>query len=181
MEDIPLRIFALTAEAPPLRILRDALVEAGYPIQLTLDIVGEASDEDLSLTDWEAAFVRWTDPELHEICLIERSAISEEDEAAEAIAAGLRMIANTTDAAGGLIVGDHIRRSEAIYDLELLPALLADDDHPGWNALDVLLRALATEANGIIYVPSEGFCDADGEILLSVEDTPNSLMEPDNE
>jgi hypothetical protein len=179
VDDIPLRIFALTAEAPPLRILRDALIAAGYPIQLTLNIVGEASEEDLSLTDWEAAFVRWTQPELHEICLIERSLTGEEDEAVEAIATSLRIIVNTTDIAGGLIVGDHVRRSEAIYDLEILPALLADEDHPGFAALDVLMRTLATHTNGIIYVPFEGFCDADGEILLSVEDTPNSLMEPD--
>lgn len=179
MEDIPLRIYALTAEAPPLRVLRDSLIAAGYPIQLTLDIVGEASEEDLSLTDWEAAFVRWTQPELHEICLIERSLTGEEDEAVEAIATGLRKIVNTTDLAGGLIVGDHIRRSEAIYDLEILPALLADDDHPAWAALDVLLRTLAAHTNGIIYVPFEGFCDADGEILLAEEDTLNPLMEPD--
>jgi hypothetical protein len=179
MDDIPLRVFALTAEAPPLRILRDALTRAGYPIQLTLDIVGEASEEDLTLTDWEAAFVRWTQPELHEICLVERSATADEDEAVEAIATGLEKIVNTTDPAGGLIVGDHIRRSEAIYDLEILPALLADDDHPGWSALDVLLRTLAAHTNGIIYVPTEGFCDADGEILLAEEDTPNPLMEPE--
>jgi hypothetical protein len=179
MEDIPLRIYALTAEAPPLRVLRDALTEVGYPVQLTLDIVGEASDEDLSLTDWGAAFVRWTQPALHEICLIERSTVSEEDEAVEAVAAGLRKIVNTTDLTGALIVGDHVRRTEAVYDLEILPALLADDDHSGWAALDVLLRTLATETNGIIYVPSEGFCDADGEILLAEEDTLNPQMEPE--
>lgn len=179
MDEIPLRIFALRADPPPLRILRDALIDAGYPAQLTLNIVGEASEEDLTLTDWDGAFVRWTEPELHEICLIERSVVADEDEAAEAIAIGLQMVANTTDPAGGLIVGDHIRRSEAVYDLEILPALLADEDHPGWAALDVLMRALATDANGIIYVPYEGFCDADGEILLSMEDTPNPEMEPD--
>ena len=179
MDDIPLRIFALTAEAPPLRVLRDALIAAGHPIQLTLNIVGEASEEDLTLTDWEAAFVRWTEPELHEICLIERSLTGEEDEAVEAIASGLRKIVNTVDLAGGLIVGDHVRRSESIYDLEILPALIADEDHPGWSALDVLMRALATYTNGIIYVPFEGFCDADGEILLAEEDTLNPNMEPE--
>ena len=179
MEDIPLRIFALTAEAPPLRVLREALLAAGHPIQLTLDIVGEASDEDLTITDWEAAFVRWTQPELHEICLIERSVTGEEDEAVEAIESGLRKILDTVDLAGGLIVGDHIRRSEAIYDLEILPALIADEDHPGFAALDILLQTLATHTNGIIYVPFEGFCDANGEILLAEEDTPNPLMEPD--
>ena len=179
MNDIPLRVFALTAEAPPLRILRDALTGAGYPVQLTLDIVGEASEEDLTLTDWEAAFVRWTQPELHEICLIERSATGEEDEAVEAIATGLHKITDTTDLAGGLIVGDHLRRSEAIYDIVILPALLADEDHRGWAALDVLLRTLAAHTNGIIYVPTEGFCDADGEILLAEEDTNNPFMEPD--
>lgn len=179
MEDTPLRIFALTEEAPPLRVLRDALTAAGYPIQLTLNIVGEASDEDLSLTDWEAAFLRWTQPELHEICLIERSLVGEEDEAVEAIAACLHKIVDTTDIAGGLIVGDHVRRSEAVYDLEILPAMIADEDHPGFAALDVLARTLATYTNGIIYVPFGGFCDADGEILLAEEDTPNPLMEPD--
>ena len=179
MDEMPLRIFALTAEAPPLRVLRDALTAAGYPIQLTLNIVGEASEEDLALTDWEAAFVRWKEPELHEICLIERILTAEEDEAVEAIATGLRVIVNTTDVAGGLIVGDHVRRSEAIYDLEILPALVADEDHPGFAALVVLMRTLAAHTNGIIYVPFEGFCDADGEILLAEEDTPNPLMEPD--
>lgn len=179
MDDIPLRIFALSAEAPPLSVLRDALTVFGPSIQLTLDIVGEASEEDLTIVDWEAVFVRWMQPELHEICLIERSRTGDEDEAVEAIEHGLRMIVNTTDVAGGLIIGDHLRRSEAIYDLEILPALLVEDDHPGWAAIDILLRTLAAHTNGIIYVPAEGFCDADGELLLAEEDTPNPLMEPD--
>ncbi len=179
MDDIPLCVFALSEVAPTVGVLLNALTSAGYPAQISLGIVGEAGEEDLTLTDWDAAFVRWTKPELHDVCLIECSRVSEEDEAAEAISLALQKIVNTTDPAGGLIMGDHLRRTEAVYDIQLLPALLADEDHSGWSALDVLLRPLAAHTKGIIYVPAEGFCDADGEILLSEEDTPNPLMEPD--
>jgi len=53
MDDITPAYFRTDGGGAALRILRDALVGAGYPIQLTLDIVGEASKEDLTLTDWE--------------------------------------------------------------------------------------------------------------------------------
>ena len=37
---------------------------------------------------------------------------------------------------------------QAVYDIELLPALLDDEEHPAWAALDIVLRALAQHSDG---------------------------------
>ena len=87
MEDEPLFVFAVERAAPPLRLLRDALHAAGYPAGIGTGIAGEASEEELGRTDWEAAFVRWQEPELHEVWLIERDIIGEDPQAENAVAA----------------------------------------------------------------------------------------------
>jgi hypothetical protein len=166
VEDQPLFVFALQRAAPPLRLLRDALTGAGYPAGIGTGIAGEASDEELDRTDWEAAFVRWKEPELHEVWLIERDLMGEDPQAENAVANALRHTANVADSAGRLIATDHLRRTQAVYMCQILPALLADDDHPAWAALDIALRCLAENAEGLIYADDEGFYDADGEILL---------------
>src|SRR5262249_37924369 len=135
-------IFALEREAPPLRQLQDALQRAGYPAEIGVGITGPATDAELDSEAWEAAFVRWTEPEMHEVWLIEREIRGEDEEAERAVEQGLRLVANHDDAAGQLIVMDHLRRCQAVYTFQIYDALFADDNHPAWAALDVALRFL---------------------------------------
>ena len=178
MENIPLRVFALEFDAVPLRAVQEALEATGYPAELGVAIAGSANEEELDAPDWEAAFVRWKAPELHEVALLERDEREKDEEADAAIASGLRLIANSTDLAGQMIVADHLRRTQTVYQIQLLPAILAQDDHPAWAALDVALRCLAAHSNGLIYAEGEGFFESDGEMLLSeidedTEEEPN--------
>jgi hypothetical protein len=162
----PLRIFAPGAAAPPLRTMADALKAAGYPVTLSVGIAGEASEAQLDATDWEAAFVRWQEPELHDVYLITRYAVGTDEEADQAVEQAIRLAQNRPESADKLIVIDHLRRSQTMFEVQLLPALLADEDHAAWEALDVALRDLATRTEGLIYAEGEGFYDADGEPLL---------------
>lgn len=178
MENLPLRVFALESDAVPLRAVLEALQATGYPAELGVTIAGPAQDEDLDDPNWEAAFLRWKQPELHDVALLERDMRDKDEEADTAIASGLRLIANSTDLAGQLIVADHLRRTQTVYFVQLLPALIADDDHPAWAALDLVLRCLAAHSNGLIYAEEEGFFESDGEMLLSelddeLEEEPN--------
>ena len=42
-----------------------------------------------------------------------------------------------------MIVADYLRRTQTLYGLQVLPALLDEDDHAAWAALDVILRTIA--------------------------------------
>jgi len=168
MQNQPLIVYALESAAPPLRSLLEALQDAGFAAaEFGVRIAGEASEEELSSPVWEAAFLRWRDPETHEVVLIERDRTGEDEEADRIVAEALRQVTNSSDLAGQMIVADHLRRTHTVYAAQILPALLTDDDHPAWAALDILLRCLAALTNGLIYVESEGYCDADGEMLLA--------------
>ena len=80
MPDCPLIVFATSGAAIPLAALSDALLAEGAPANLGVDIAGEATDEQLNDPDWEAALLRWLEPEVHEVALIERMS-REDDEA----------------------------------------------------------------------------------------------------
>jgi hypothetical protein len=179
-DERPLRIFAQAENAPPLRHLLGALAAAGHPARIGVRIAGEATEEELESPDWDAAFIRWTEPELHEVCLVERLTLDEDDEAVAAVAHALREVASSGDHAGELIVADHLRHCRQLFDVTLLPALMDDSDHAAWSALDILLRTLAERANGLIYVQAEGYCDATGELLLSEEDMNTVNTEPND-
>ena len=181
MENLPLRVFALELDAVPLRAVVEALEAAGQPAEISVSIAGSAEDEDLDDLNWEAAFLRWKTPELHEVALLERDVREKDEEADAAIASGLRLIANSTDAAGQLIVADHLRRTQTVYFLQILPALIADDDHPGWAALDLVLRCLAAHSNGLIYAEGEGFFESDGELLLDESEDERESFEDTEE
>jgi hypothetical protein len=173
--DQPLIVFALEPTAPPLRFLRTELRAAGYPVGIGVGIAGEATETELDAPDWEAAFLRWAEPETHEVALVERSVRGEEEEADILIAQATQFAAARPESAGRLIIEDHLRRTQVVYAWQILPALLADDDHPAWDALDVALRALAERTEGIIYAEAEGFYDADGELLLAEDETAEAL------
>ncbi len=173
MEDQPLLVFALEQDAPELRALRDALLAEDYPAGIGIGITGEATEEELRSSEWETAFVRWAEPVAHEICLIERLVRGEDEEAENFLAEHLEGVARQADETGRLIIENHLQRTQVIYTAQLLPALLQDEDHPAWEALDVILLCLAQQTEGIIFVQEEGYCDSDGELLLAETEAEN--------
>jgi hypothetical protein len=174
MSEFPLLVFSTLEIIPPLIGLRDILQTKGYAASFGVDILGEAEEEQLKRPDWEAAFLRWNEPQIHEVALIERFVRGEDEEAEALISQYTGHIAQNPDSAGRLIIAAHLNNSRVVYAVQLLPALFTEDDHPAWSALDVILRYLATHTDGIIYAEAEGFCDPDGELLLAEEDESTS-------
>ena len=166
MEDYPLVIFAENPTPLPLNILFDALVLEGHPVHFSFGIAGEATAADLASTEWDTAFLRWTEPELHEICLLEAISVTE-TEAQETLNSFEKLISKNPDKAGQLIVQNQLRQTKTIYGIQLLPALIENEDHLAWEALDLLARSLAQNTDGMIYAEAEGFCDAEGELMLA--------------
>ncbi len=163
----PLLIYAMNAAAPPLNVLLKTLTDAGHPAAFGVGIAGEATETELAATDWDAAILRWNTPELHEIALLERLAIGEDEEADALIAAGLERAEALPLSAGRFITLDHLRHTVAIYAWNVLPPLIEADEHPGWEALDLVLRDLAERTDGMIYAEAEGFYDYDGEPMVA--------------
>jgi hypothetical protein len=170
VNDMPLIVFSQSMEAPPLRDLLNAMREAGFPVSLGIDTAGEAQGEALDAPDWEAAFVRWNEPEMHEVALLERMDIEDDEEGLRLLAEAMNKIVAHKDEGGRLIVAAHLQQTQTVYALQLLDALFTDEDHPAWGAFDVLLRTLADETDGLIYVEDEGYLDPEGELLLSDTD-----------
>ena len=166
MEDYPLIVFAVEPKPIPLSILFDTLVLEGYPAHFSFGIAGEANAADLASDEWDTAFLRWTEPELHEICLLEVSDATEE-EAAKTLHSFRKLVSKSRDEAGKLIVLNQLNAAKTVYGVQVLPALIENEDHPAWEALDSMMRALAQHSSGLIYAESEGFCDADGELMLA--------------
>ena len=166
MVDDAIRVFSIVPDSISLAELKAALLDAGYPISIGTGIAGEATEEELNSKDWDAAFVRWTAPELHDVWLVERETPGQEPEADATIAEAIERAHRISDSAGRLIVTDHLKKTRCIFVANLLPALLIDDDHPAWAALDVALRCIAEHSEGLIYALNEGFYDAEGEMLL---------------
>lgn len=164
-------VFSLEETGATLRSLRDALIAAGHPVGVSTGIAGEAADEDLDATDWETAFVRWNEPEIHDVYFLLRDRVGKDPEVDRVIAEAAKLAHNRPESADRLIVADHLRRTRTVYEVQLLPVLEADEDHVAWIALDVLLRRLADETEGLIYAEGEGFFDADGEPMLVEEDS----------
>src|SRR5579872_5696309 len=145
MADSPLIVFGTSGGAAPLAVMRDALAVEGAPASLGVDIAGEATEAQLQDPSWEAAIVRWTEPELHEVLLIERLP-GDDEEAKRIVAAHREKIGAHDDEAGRMIVADTLSRVRTVYTVQLLPALIAADGHEAWGALDALLRSVAREA-----------------------------------
>ncbi len=175
MEDQLLRVLSLVTAGFPLRTLLGAVRSAGHPAAVSTGIAGEATDEDLVREDWNAVFLRWTEPELHDVALIERDLTSESEDTRAYLKAALREVMNSDDPGGQLIVADHLRRTQAVYSVQILPALVEQEDHAAWGSLDIVLRCIAAQTDGLIAVPGEGYCDADGELLLAENDTEDQI------
>jgi hypothetical protein len=177
MADEPLVVFSLDSEAPPLRTLLEALLHAGYPASISVGIAGDAPDDALDDPDWEAAFLRWTTPDLHDVALIERALPGIDEEADDAIGHAIAALERSSDEAGKLIAADHLSKSEAAYLLQIMPPLILLPDHPGWAGLDVAARTLARNTDGLIYADGAGFFDADGEPLVALDEEDDNSPE----
>lgn len=164
-------VFATTlADGVTLREIRNVLHKQGYPVGIGVEIAGEAIDAQLDDPAWETALVRWNEPELHDALLLERLHVGNEEEADTIRKQALQMAVNQPKSAGKLIVIDHLRRTEEVYACQILPAVLDDEDHPAWSALDIVLRTIAAPSDGIIYAVDTAFYDVDGEPLISTEE-----------
>ena len=166
MEIQPLMVFAQQADAVPLIRLQKALDAEGYPMSFSVSIAGDAVGDMLIGSEWEAVFVRWKEPEIHEVALLERGLVLDDPEAQDILNYAQQLIAQCDDEVGVTIVADHLSKTQCIYALELMPAILENDEHGAWEGLDILLRALAEHSDGLVYAQGEGFCAPDGELLL---------------
>jgi hypothetical protein len=165
-----MKVFSPSSQTVRLREIADLFKAGGHSVSISTGIAGAATPEELENPNWEAAFVRWHTPELHDVYLLERSVVEEEAEAREAVEEALRFAYNWPDTAEKLLTIDALRRTQIVYDVQLLPVLLEDQDHPGWEALDGLLRLLAAPGKGVIFAEEEGFFDSEGMPLILVED-----------
>lgn len=176
----PLAIFSVDEAGVPLRCVEETLRSADCPVSISVDIAGPATAEQLDSAEWETAFVRWESPELHDVYFLERDVVGTGDDADQVLASALKTaIAIRIESAGRLIVLNHLRRAKTVYGVHVLPALLADEDHPAWSALDIALRTFAADGCGIIFAVGEGFFDEDGEPLLVVDEM-DELVEIDD-
>ncbi len=166
MEDAALIVVAKQAMTPPLTLLDRVLQQGEYPARLGVRTAGDATAEELRSTEWGAVFLRWQKPEIHEVILIERQVLGVEEEAT-AIMEALQKFTSTLPASGGkLLIEEQLRETQVIYAFYTLPALLADADHPAWDAINALLCTLADHTEGMIYALEEGFYDSEGEPMI---------------
>lgn len=166
LETAPLIVIGRREDGIPLQALQEALQDAGFPATFGVRIAGDATVEDLLSPDWETAFLRWREPTVHETIFLSKWVVGADEEAADFLKTISKEAAKLPMSGGKLLVDVALESAKTFYALEILPALLADDDHPAWGAMDVVLRTLAEWGEGIIYAEEEGFFDADGEPMV---------------
>ncbi len=166
METAPLIVIGQRKDGIPLQALHEALQDAGFPTTFGVRIAGDATVEDLLSPDWDTAFLRWQKPELHDVIFLEKWIIGQETEAEDLLKLVSKEAKALPMSGGKLLVDVALESAKTFYTLDTLPALLSDDNHPAWGAIDVVLRTLAEWGEGIIYAEDEGFFDADGEPMV---------------
>ncbi len=166
-------IFSRSKDILPLKFLQEALMEMGYPASLSINAAGDCTDEELESTDWDAVFLRWKEPELHDICLLEWDNLGDLEPANDARAAAALVTIEHPDEAGRWIVQGHLADTKVVYSCSLMPPLVDDEDHPGWEALDCILREVAANTDGIIYGGEDLFFDEEGDPLLQDPNEPD--------
>ncbi len=166
LESAPLIVIGQRKEGVPLHVVHEALQEAGFPATFGLQLAGDAPVEALLSPDWETAFLRWQKPELHEVILLQRWVLGSESEAEDTLKLVSKEAQKLPMSGGKLLIDTVLESAATLYTLDTLPALLADEDHPAWGAMDIVLRTLADWGEGIIYAEGEGFYDSDGEPMI---------------
>ncbi|MBC7529626.1 MAG: hypothetical protein H7308_19025 [Chthonomonadaceae bacterium] len=172
----PLAIFALDTKIPPLRTLWSEAKEEEMPLQLGVFIAGEATEEELDAPEWESVFVRWTEPEIHDIALLETYTF-EEPEGEELSRKATELLSALPQDSSRFVLEQHLLNVKRLYVIQTLPALLDDEDHAGWDGIDLVLRVLADVTGGVIYAEGEGFYSAEGTPFY----TPDLLLGNESE
>lgn len=167
MDEQVLCVFAIRETTPPLRVLQQAFEAARVPAVVSIALAGPATPEDLESTDWDAVFIRWSEPEIHDVAVIERDLVGDEEEADTAIVQAKRNLARSADLGGKIIVLNHLDQTSVVYTMQVMPPLISDEDHPAWGVLDAPLRAIARNSEGVIFAEAAGFFDAEGEPIVS--------------
>lgn len=166
MEEAALLIFARQEIAPSLALLDKALKQGNLPARFGVRTAGDATEEELQSRDWEATFLRWQKPEVHEVILLEKLVLGVDEEAEEALRSAQAYTTSLALSGGKLLIEEHLRETAIIYAFYTLPALIADDDHPAWDSLNLLLCTLAAHTEGLIYAVGESFYDSEGEPMI---------------
>ncbi len=155
----PLQIFALDDDPPPLStILQEYWVQEA-PVSFSFGVSNQNDSADIDNCKWDAMFVRWLKPSIHDVCLIVSDRIGHDPEAEALLARVLKRVARQNPDEMQKLVVETLKVTRLVISLQFLPALLDDPDHPAWDALGSIASSLATLANGIIYVEGEGFYD----------------------
>ncbi len=169
-------VFSPQSVSFPLNKILTVLVDAGIPASMSVSAAGEADEADLLSREWDAVFIRWTEPELHDVLLLTRDNTDVDEDAAAILNAALDLT-KAFEGADRLLVEDHLRRTHSLYSVEFLPALLADEEHPAWDALDLLLAAIADASEGMVYAKGEGFFDDVLNPILAFESEDDEFPE----
>ncbi len=158
----PLAIFALDPEIPALRLLLNASQEEALPFQFGTSIAGEATPQELDAPEWESVFLRWTDPELHDVALL-AVYLPEEPEGEDLLQSASALLAEGPKDNSRAVLEQHLLSVKRIYALEPLPALRDAEEHEAWSGIDLILRTLAEASGGVIYAEGEGFYSPEGD------------------
>ena len=116
----PLTIFSLDTRTPSLRTVWQEVKENGLPLQIGIAIAGEATEEELNFADWDSAFLRWTEPEIHDIALI---AVYDPDEpeGEEAIRVAVEFLLTMPPSSSRVVLETHLKNVKRVYAFQTLP------------------------------------------------------------
>ncbi len=159
IEPDPLQIYAIDDNPPSLRIIQQEYWVQEVPISFTFGISHENDIAEMDSNLWDAMFVRWMQPTVHDVCLIVSYRLGTDEDAKALIERALKRAGRQPVDEMQRIVIDTLHASRMVISVQFLPALLDDQDHAAWDALGSIVSSLATLSNGIIHVEGEGFYD----------------------
>ena len=173
MTHAAIAVFLKDRESAPLAEVQKAFSASGTPAVFRFGTEGDASETDLQNARWDAAYLCWTTPVIHETWMLER-ALSTDEDGQQVIAEAMTVAMAQEDEAGRLIVADHLSKTTEIIMFDPQPALFADEDHAAWDVMDLALLTLAEIGDGLIYAVEDGFYDSEGELLLEEPEVVDS-------
>ena len=167
-------MFAAAGPNPSLGTLLDLLLASDLPVSLSVSGAGPATTADLAAADWDAAFVRWEEPEIHDVWYLEHGLTASDEAAQVALAAACAWVNSVGDRSLQAALLPMLLAVQSVYTIAVLPAMTADDDHPAWEAFAELVEVVASACGGVVYAPEEGFYDAQGVLIgdLTMEAEP---------
>ncbi|MDE2125871.1 MAG: hypothetical protein KGJ62_04710 [Armatimonadetes bacterium] len=161
-------MFAPAGPNPTLEMLLGTLHASDMPVSFSVSGAGPATPAELASSDWEAAFVRWEEPEVHDTWYLERGAVATDEAAQTAVAAACVWLNRSTDRDLQAELLPLLLAVNSVVTVAVMPAMTADDDHPAWDAFADLVQVVAGACSGIAFAPDVGFYDSDGVLMGDV-------------